>query len=130
MANRYYSLHRPVSIGTAPAAGLVSFENFEGRRFVDEIGREAWGVLEYDRELTEDECFDYELFSAKLRTWFRVITSVPDSGLIRSGIHGFKTCAAQPAGREQQLRSGIVLEEWYPSEAEAQAAVDFALRSN
>ena len=57
----YYSLHRPVSPGTYPRDGLVDFENFDRRSMVENIGREAWAVLHYDRELTDRELRDYEL---------------------------------------------------------------------
>lgn len=57
----YYSLRRPVSPGTYPRDGLVDFENFDRRSMVESIGREAWAVLHYDRELTEQEMRDYEL---------------------------------------------------------------------
>lgn len=56
----YYSLHRPVSPGTYPKDGLVNFENFDRQSMIDSIGREAWAVLHYDRELTEREIRDYE----------------------------------------------------------------------
>lgn len=57
----YYSLRRPVSIGTHPKKGLVSFNNFDERKYIDEIEHEAWGKLFYDRELTQDEIDEYEL---------------------------------------------------------------------
>ena len=57
----YYSLRRPVSPGTYPKDGLVDFENFDRRKMVESIRREAWAVLHYDRELTEREMMDYEL---------------------------------------------------------------------
>ena len=56
----YYSLRRPVSIGTYPRNGMLSFENFDQRTFVEEIGREAWGRITYDRELTLQEINDFE----------------------------------------------------------------------
>lgn len=43
----YYSLHRPVSIGTFPRDGMVSFENYDNRTYVESIGREAWAELHY-----------------------------------------------------------------------------------
>lgn len=57
----YYSLHRPVSIGTFPREGMVSFENFDSQMYVDDIKREAWAKLTYNRELTPQELNDYEL---------------------------------------------------------------------
>lgn len=58
---RYYSILRPVSIGTYPKPGMVGFENYDRRQYVPSIGREAWGWLEYDRELTEREQASYDL---------------------------------------------------------------------
>ena len=57
----YYSTLRPVSIGTYPKKGMVDFENFDKRRYVSAIGREAWGILYYDRELTREEMENYDL---------------------------------------------------------------------
>ena len=59
---KYYSIHRPVSIGTYPKKGMQYFMNFDFRAHVEKINRDAWGWLAYDRPLTEKECRDYELF--------------------------------------------------------------------
>ena len=59
--NRYYSIHRPVGPGTFPKAGAQEIQNYDDRTYVAEIGREAWGHIGYDRELTEKEMADYEL---------------------------------------------------------------------
>lgn len=61
----YYSLRRPVSIGTYPRDGMLSFENYDTRTYVPEIGQEAWGKILYSRELTEQEIRDYEFASEK-----------------------------------------------------------------
>ena len=58
---RYYSVSRPVAPGTFPKRGAVSIENFGSRVFCVEIGREAWGWIEYDRELDPALANDYEL---------------------------------------------------------------------
>ena len=57
---KYYSIYRPVSIGTYPKQGLVSFENYENQKQVDGIGRTAWAELIYNRALTENEMKEYE----------------------------------------------------------------------
>lgn len=57
----YYSLRRPVSIGTYPTEGMVQFENYDSRTYIAEIGQEAWGKLTYSRELTPQELASYEL---------------------------------------------------------------------
>lgn len=58
---RYFSTERPVSIGTYPIDGMISFVNYNERTYAEEIGREAWGELYYNRELSEKETRDYEL---------------------------------------------------------------------
>lgn len=61
MVFKYYILNRPVSIGTQPSRGLINFVNYNQRTFIGEIGREAWGMLKYNRELTDSEVENYEL---------------------------------------------------------------------
>lgn len=61
IATKYYSIMRPVGIGTCPKKGLLDFGNFRQREMIEEIGREAWGYALYDRELTDKELNDYEL---------------------------------------------------------------------
>lgn len=58
---RYYSTQRPVGPGSFPKKGVVEIFNFENRIYVPEIGRKAWGYIEYNRELTEQEAASYEL---------------------------------------------------------------------
>ena len=57
---RYYCLYRPPMPGTIPR-GTVSIKDFDERRMVPEISREAWGFVEYERELTKAEIDDYEV---------------------------------------------------------------------
>lgn len=56
---KYYSLLRPVSIGTHPKNGLEDFINYSTRTEVN--GRMVWAELYYSRELTEKELTDYEM---------------------------------------------------------------------
>lgn len=59
---RYYSIHRPVAPGTFPRkSGKINIHNYDRREYVAEIGREAWGYIEYDTPLTEREQNSYEL---------------------------------------------------------------------
>ncbi len=60
---KYYSIMRPVSIGTAPKSGMMDFINYGNRweiRTNNGIIR-AWAEIYYDRELTDQELRDYEL---------------------------------------------------------------------
>lgn len=61
----YFSIHRPVSIGTYPRK-FRWFNNFDKRIYIPCIDHEAWGVLEYENPLTEKEMHSYELVKADL----------------------------------------------------------------
>lgn len=54
---RYYSTLRPIGIGTCPG-NFTDFENFDRRKHVDEIGREAWGWVEYAEPLENPDKYD------------------------------------------------------------------------
>ena len=56
---KYYSLLRPVSIGTHPKNGMEDFINYDTRTEVN--GRMVWAEIYYSKELTEKELADYEM---------------------------------------------------------------------
>ena len=59
---RYYSIQRPIGPGSFPTTQKVNnIVNFDQRELVPEIGREAWGYIEYDKPITEKEANSYEL---------------------------------------------------------------------
>ena len=56
---KYYSLLRPVSIGTHPKQGMEAFINYDTRTEIE--GRMVWAELYYSRELTKKELKDFEM---------------------------------------------------------------------
>lgn len=58
---KYYSLMRPVSIGTYPKEGAVNIVNFDTRMYIPALAKMAWGYIEYNRDLSDKEAADYEL---------------------------------------------------------------------
>ena len=56
--NKYYSLLRPVSIGTHPK-GIEDFINYDARTEIN--GHMVWAEIYYSRELTEKELADFEM---------------------------------------------------------------------
>ena len=75
---RYYSTERPLMPGCCPRAGVYEVKNFETKMFCDEVGCEAWGYVDYMRELSPEEAADYELLSAGLKTFWCVTTAITD----------------------------------------------------
>lgn len=64
---RYYLTHRPPAPGAFPGKP-VNLQSFDDRKYVEEIGRPAWGWVEYEEPLTEKQAADYELVEAAKRT--------------------------------------------------------------
>lgn len=62
---KYYSVLRPVGIGTYPKEGMQEFRNYEKRVPVPSIDRMAWGEIYYNRKLTGKEEFSYDLVAEK-----------------------------------------------------------------
>ena len=61
---RYYSTQRPVDIGTFPKPPdnkVVEIVNFDKRIPVENETMRAWGYIEYQKPLTEQQADDYEL---------------------------------------------------------------------
>ena len=57
----YYMTQRPPMPGAMPTEGLEFIDENTQLRFINEIGREAYARLTYNRELTDKEITDYEL---------------------------------------------------------------------
>lgn len=65
---RAYALHRPISIGTWPEryAGITKvIVNFDRYRFVEEIGRHAFGYIEFSEDVPREELDRFELMVPK-----------------------------------------------------------------
>lgn len=62
MTHRYYSIMRPIGVGTfPPGAHVTNIVNFHQRMYVPEIGREAWGYIEFSHTLSKENQINYEL---------------------------------------------------------------------
>lgn len=62
---KYYSTQRPIGIGTYSRKNNTSINNYDTKKFIDEIGREAWGELLYSSPLKESELEEYELVQSE-----------------------------------------------------------------
>lgn len=61
---RYYSTQRPVMPGSFPKPSgneVKEVHNYGSKTYCEEVGREAWGYIEYEQELTPEEVAAYEL---------------------------------------------------------------------
>lgn len=63
---RYYSTQRPVGPGTFPKLPeniVLEVHNFDAKTFCEEIGREAWGYIDFELPLTQEQADNYELIA-------------------------------------------------------------------
>ncbi len=60
---KYYSIMRPVGIGTASKQGMMDFINYDDRTEIQTVHGiiRAWAEIYYNRDLTEQELHDYEM---------------------------------------------------------------------
>ena len=81
---KYYSTQRPFGPGTFPQRdGTETITNFDGKIYCEEIGREAWGYIEYREPLTKEEADAYELTLGGMKIYYCVTSSVDDMGKVR-----------------------------------------------
>ena len=74
----YYSILRPVGIGTFPKKGFTGFKNYETRKEVFP-GFLAWGELYYKEPLTEKELSNYDLSDGKEKLTGRIGEMIEES---------------------------------------------------
>ena len=61
---KYYSTQRPVVPGSYPRIkgnDITEICNYDRKTYIKEIGREAWGYVEYLYSLLDKDVSDYEL---------------------------------------------------------------------
>ena len=121
---RYYSIHRPVGPGTYPRAGhtVLGAHNFEHRQQVPDIGREAWGYIDFAEPLTEKEAEQYELVGGELKTWWAVTSSIDDRGHVVATVTDFVSAVRQPESIFKSTRDKDIYIDYYPSHEEAEQA--------
>ena len=60
--NRYYSILRPISLGTFPGRiHVTKIHDYDYKTEIPEIQRAAFGYFETPDKLTEQECYEYDL---------------------------------------------------------------------
>lgn len=61
MKYRYFSTERPVAPGTFPKKPGCEISNYPQKFYIDGMGFSAWGHIDYDEPLTDEEISQYEL---------------------------------------------------------------------
>ncbi len=124
---RYYSTQRPVMPGGFPKkAAVEKIENFDTKTFCEEIGREAWGFIEYREPLTKEEADAYELTLGGMKIYWCVTTSVDNRGTVRAAITSFMEAVCKPESSFTSTSRKDIYNDWYDDHEEAKKFVEEA----
>lgn len=127
---RYYSTQRPVMPGSYPNwESAEEIHNFDTKTFCEEIGREAWGYIDYREPLTEEQAKDYELTLCGMKTYWCVTTSVDNRGRVVSNITNTVEAVCKPENSSKSTSRRDIYNDWFESEEEARGFVEQAKRA-
>ena len=129
MTYRYYSTQRPLTPGSCPRAGVQEVVNYDEKKFCEEIGMDAWGFVEYTRELTKQEADDYDLTPAGLKKFWCVTTAFHDNGKVVSAITDVCEAAVKPENVCKETKTKDIYLDWFDTEEEAKEKVKEALNA-
>lgn len=124
---KYYSTMRPVMPGGFPKKEAVErIQNFDTKTFCEEVGREAWGFIEYREPLTKEEADAYELTLAGMKTFWCVTTSVDNKGTVRAAITSFVEAVCKPENTSTSTSRKDIYNDWFEDHEEAEKFVEEA----
>lgn len=126
---RYFSTSRPVMPGSFPNVGVTGVHNFDDRQFCPEIGRMAWGYVEYAERLPEDLARSYELVPEGRKIWYCVTSSFDDKGRVVAAITDMAEADEKPESHFTSTRRKDIYTDWFDREEAASAYVEEAKKA-
>lgn len=118
---KYYSIYRPIAPGTYPKKdGRETIVNFSTSRYCGEVGREAWGYVDYPEPLENEEAESYELVPEGMKAYWCVTTSVNDRGKVIAHITSSILSNTKPESTFVQTRRRDIYTDWFEDKAEAE----------
>jgi len=100
---KYYSTQRPVAPGSFPKPegnAVVGITNFDSPTECEDIGRTAWGYIEYEQPLTKEEAKRWELIPEGI-LWYPVTVSSRKHG---GGLRVFSGQVVSSAQRPEDTK--------------------------
>lgn len=124
---RYYSTQRPVTPGAYPSGyRVLEIHNFDCKTFCEEIGREAWGYIDFAEEIWEEDATRYELTAAGLKKFWCVTTKVYDTGRVTTAITKEVEANSIPPSKFNSNAIFDIYTDWFDSREAAEAFVEEA----
>lgn len=127
---RYYSTQRPVTPGSYPSSYAVEeIANFDRKTYCKEIGREAWGYIDFAAPLPEGEAQKWELVQAGLRTFWCVTSSFDDRGRVTAAITRVVEATEKPENSSKSTARKDIYNDWFDSREAALEHIEEAKRA-
>ncbi|CAK7060769.1 MAG: hypothetical protein BACD_02857 [Bacteroides rodentium] len=124
---RYYSTQRPILPGGLPRnADVERIENFDTKKFCGEIGRKAWGYIDFREDITKEQAEAYELTFGGMKTYWCVTTLFDDKGRVVSAITSTVEAVCKPENTAESTKSKDIYNDWFDSQEEAKEWVEEA----
>lgn len=126
---KYYSTLRPITPGACPNKDGMQVVNFEDRQYIESIGREAWGYVEYTRDIPQEEAAAYELIPEGSKVWYCVMSKIDDKGRCTlAKITATMETAEQPKSTCKETRHADIWADWFSSMEEANTFIKEVLQ--
>ena len=106
--------------GFPKKAAVEKIENFDTKTFCEEIGREAWGFIEYREPLTKEEADAYELTPEGMKTFWCVTTAVYDNGRVVANITSTVEAVSKPENDSRSTARKDIYHDWFESQEDAE----------
>lgn len=121
---KYYSTERPLTPGAFPnnSQQPCNIVNFDNKRYCEEVGREAWGYIEYEKPLPQTVAKHYDLVQEGVFTWHSVTATYFEDGKLRTIKHsGTEESVDKPKEHNVKFGKGRRIEVmWFKTYAEAE----------
>ncbi len=118
---KYYSALRPITPGAYPKSGkVISIENFADKTYCESIGREAWGCIEYEQAIPEQDAAEYELIPEGQKLWHAVTSAFYGNGKTIAHITGTKEAAEKPESTFKATSRKDIYIDWFESREAAE----------
>lgn len=111
---RYYSVNAPISLESFPRDGAISIHNYDGIEYVPQIGRNAWGYIDYRRLLSDKECNEYGLVGGSRELFFESAQNRMEDEHNRNGYYGSwlgfqcPCCSGQAMVRKSMMSGSLI----------------------
>lgn len=115
-------MHRPIGPGSYPKVENLTVEeihNFGERVLCQQIGRMAWGYIDYSGKLPETVAKRYELVPEGRKIWYCVVSSFFNDGSVVANIVDEVEADEKPENSSHSTSRKDVYLDWFDDYDEA-----------